>query len=248
MSTSSARPVPRYVEIRERLENAIVSGEWPPGHRLPSEMALAEEFGCARMTVSKVVAGLAEAGLVTRRRRAGTFVASPRPQETTLRIHSIPSEVRALGRSYRFEVLTREERKADRAEAEQLDVRVGTLILALEVLHRADETPFALEQRIINLKSAPEARAEAFDADPPGAWLQRLLPWTDAEHHILALNADAMIAARLGVPEGSACLCDDRRSWHGGAVVTHVRLTYPGDRRLVAHFHASGGRRRNGDA
>src|SRR5690606_8911536 len=104
-----------------------------------------------------------EAGLVTRRRRAGTFVARPQPQETTLRIHSIPSEVRALGRSYRFEVLSRSERNADPAEAEQLGVRAGTLILALEVLHRADEAPFALEQRIINLKSAPEARTEAFD-------------------------------------------------------------------------------------
>lgn len=246
MTTTPARPVPRYVEIRERLEAAIVSGDWPPGHRLPSEMELAEEFACARMTVSKVVAGLAEAGLVTRRRRAGTFVARPRPQETTLRIHDIPSEIRALGRAYRFEVLSRGERKADPEEAEQLGVRAGTLVLALEVLHRADEVPFALEQRLINLKSAPEARAETFDHDPPGTWLQALLPWTDAEHHILALSADAAIAARLQVAEGSACLCDDRRSWHGGAVVTHVRLTYPGDRRLVAHFQASSGRRKPG--
>ena len=52
MSAAPARPVPRYVEIREQLERAIVSGDWPPGHRLPSEMELAAEFGCARMTVT----------------------------------------------------------------------------------------------------------------------------------------------------------------------------------------------------
>jgi GntR family histidine utilization transcriptional repressor len=113
-------------------------------------------------------------------------------------------------------------------------------------VHRAGGAPFVLEQRLINLASVPEARTEAFVADPPGTWLQARLPWTDAEHHILALNADAAIAERLGVILGSACLCDDRRSWRGGLVVTHVRLTYPGDRQLVAHFHAPGRKRRAG--
>ena len=246
MSAAPARAVPRYVEIRERLEGAILSGEWPPGYRLPSEMQLAEEFGCARMTVSKVVAGLAEAGLVTRRRRAGTIVARPQPQETTLRIHDIPTEVRASGRAYRFAVLARDVRRATPGQAEQLEMPAGAEILALVVVHYAGEAPFALEERLINLAAVPEARAEAFAADPPGSWLQARLPWTDAEHHILALNADAVTASRLAVAEGSACLCDDRRSWHGGLVVTQVRLTYPGDRRLVAHFHASGARRAAG--
>jgi GntR family histidine utilization transcriptional repressor len=110
------------------------------------------------------------------------------------------------------------------------------------VLHWADAAPFALEERLISLTAVPEAEDEAFDDEPPGSWLQAKLPWTDAEHHILALNADGEVAARLEIAEGAACLCDDRRSWHGGTIVTHVRLTYPGERRLVARFHAPGGR------
>ncbi|MBX3484689.1 histidine utilization repressor [Phenylobacterium sp.] len=233
---------PLYVAIRERLEQAIVSGEWPPGRRLPSEKELAAEYGCARMTVSKAVTALADAGLVTRRRRAGTVVAEPRPRESLLQIHDIPTEVRAAGRAYGFEVLDRAERKATAADAGRIGLKPGQPVLALTVLHRADGTPFALEERLISLRAVPDARAEAFDAEPPGSWLQARLPWTDAEHHILALNADARVAARLEVDPGAACLCDDRRSWHGGTVVTHVRLTYPGDRRLVARFHAPGSR------
>jgi GntR family histidine utilization transcriptional repressor len=240
------RPVPRYVAIRERLERAIVSGEWPPGHRLPSEVELARQFGCARMTVSKVVSGLADAGLVTRRRRAGTVVAEPRPQDTLLQIHDIPTEVRAAGRAYGFEIATRTARPATAEDAQRIGLAPGAPLLAIEVLHRADGRPFALEDRLVNLAAAPDACDEPFADRPPGSWLQARLPWTDAEHHILALNADLEVATRLEVETGAACLCDDRRSWHGGVIVTHVRLTYPGDRRLVARFHAPGARRRPG--
>jgi GntR family histidine utilization transcriptional repressor len=239
---SARAAIPLHVAIREYLERAIVSGEWPPGHRLPSEKALAEQFGCARMTVSKVVSGLADAGLVTRRRRAGTVVAEPRREETMLRIHDMPAEVRASGAAYGFEVIGREQRAATAGDAARLGVRPGAAVLALEVVHRADGAPYALEQRVINLAVVPDAAAEAFADAPPGSWLQARLPWTDAEHHILALNADALIAARLGVAPGAACLRDDRKSWHGEAIVTSVQLTYPGDRRLVARFHAPGGR------
>lgn len=233
---------PLYVAIRERLEQAIVSGDWPPGRRLPSEKELAAEYGCARMTVSKAVTALADAGLVTRRRRAGTVVAEPRPRESLLQIHDIPTEVRAAGRAYAFEVLARTERKATAEDTERIGLRPGAPVLALTVLHRADGVPFALEDRLISLRAVPEAKAAAFDREPPGSWLQAKLPWTDAEHHILALNADAEVAQRLEVAVGAACLRDDRRSWHGGTVVTHVRLTYPGERRLVARFHAPGRR------
>jgi GntR family histidine utilization transcriptional repressor len=234
--------VPLHVAIREHLERAIVSGAWPPGHRLPSEMELARQFGCARMTVSKVVGALADAGLVTRRRRAGTVVAEPRREETTLQIHDMPAEVRASGAAYGFEVVARQARPATAEDAARLGVGAGAAVLALEVVHRADGAPYALEERVINLAAVPEAATAAFDEAPPGSWLQARLPWTDAEHHILALNADAAIAARLGVAVGAACLRDDRRSWHGEQVVTSVRLTYPGERRLVARFHAPGGR------
>ncbi|MBL8554008.1 MAG: histidine utilization repressor [Phenylobacterium sp.] len=233
---------PLYVAIRERLERAIVSGEWPPGRRLPSEKELAAEYGCARMTVSKAVTALADAGLVTRRRRAGTVVAEPRPRESLLQIHDIPTEVRAAGRAYRFEVLERDTRSATAEDAARIGLNPGAAVLALKVLHRADGAPFALEDRLISLRAVPDAAAETFAAEPPGSWLQAKLPWTDAEHHILALNADAEVAVRLEIAPGAACLCDDRRSWHGGTVVTHVRLTYPGDRRLVARFHAPGSR------
>ena len=65
---------------------------------------------------------------------------------------------------------------------------------------------------------------------PPGAWLLRSVPWTEARHVIRARGADDELVERLDVAPGTACLVLERHTWLLGALVTEVRLTYPGDR------------------
>ena len=79
------------------IEGQIVSGAWPPGHRIPFELDLAEQYGCSRMTVNKALTQLANAGLIERRRKAGSYVAQPRAQSAVLDIHDIRDEVQSLG-------------------------------------------------------------------------------------------------------------------------------------------------------
>src|SRR5207245_11624500 len=67
-----------YKQIRLDIERRILTGEWPPGHRIPFEHDLMARYGCSRMTVSKALAELAQADLIEPRRRAAKFV--PRPQ------------------------------------------------------------------------------------------------------------------------------------------------------------------------
>jgi DNA-binding GntR family transcriptional regulator len=67
-----------YKQIRLDIERRILTGEWPPGHRIPFEHQLMTRYGCSRMTVSKALTELAQADLIERRRRAGTFVRRPR--------------------------------------------------------------------------------------------------------------------------------------------------------------------------
>ncbi|MCY0152430.1 GntR family transcriptional regulator [Hoeflea alexandrii] len=48
----------------------INAREWKPGDFIPNESELSVEFGCARATVNRALRGLAESGLLDRRRKA----------------------------------------------------------------------------------------------------------------------------------------------------------------------------------
>lgn len=228
--------------IRAEVQANILSGAWPPGHRIPAEHELMAQYGCSRMTVNKALGPLADAGLILRRRRAGTVVARPKIHSAVLDIPDIAAEVAARGEAYGYELLARAERAPDEAEAEALDLAPGDKVLALRCLHRAAGRPFALEERLVNLAAAPEARDVDFAATPPGGWLLSHVPWTEAEHRIGAAAASRATARALAIPAGAACLVLDRRTWRGPDRITDVRLTFPGEAYdLVARFTPSQG-------
>lgn len=239
---AAAGALPRYQEIRHDLERAILSGDWPPGHRVPPEHDLMAQYGCSRMTVNKALSMLAASGMIVRRRRSGSFVATPGSEETVLEIRDIEAEARRAGRSYRFSLLHRQERPATVEDATALTCPPGTPVLALTVRHDEEDRPLLLEERLISLAAVPAARAADFTATPPGSWLLAQIPWTEAEHQIHAVNAAPALADTLKIRKGAACLQVIRRTWQAGETITHVVLTYPGDRHhLVARFNPASG-------
>jgi GntR family histidine utilization transcriptional repressor len=217
-----------YQRIRSDIEGNILSGDWPPGHRVPFEHELMNIYRCSRMTVNKVLSGLATAGLIERRRRAGSFVARPRVQSAILRIPDLKAEVEKRGERYDYKLFDLEKRPASRHDRERLGVALRTPILALQCRHEAKGTPFALEDRLINARAVPEVLQQDFSLMPPNTWLVGHVPWTEAEHRITAVNADKRLAAELKIDEGTACLVIERRTWRGGEPITAVRITHPG--------------------
>ena len=237
LATDTADKPTLYKRIRADIEKRILTGEWPPGHRIPFEHELVARYGCSRMTVNKVLSTLAANGLITRRRRAGSVVAEPSSQQAVLQIQDFALEAARAGIEYRFKILHRSIEPIDAAAAQRTGLPVETKMLCLSTLHVMDDVPQAFEQRLINLATVPEADQEAFKDDPPGTWLLRRVPWTDAEHIVRAVNADITMAKRLQVQTGTACLVLERRTWQAGAFVTEARITYPGDRhQLVGRF------------
>lgn len=219
------------------IEARILSGEWRPGWRIPFEHELTAQYGCSRMTVSKALTQLAGAGLIERRRKAGSFVTRPHSQSAVLEIPDVKAEVAALGLPYRFEIIARAQRRATRADRDRLAVAASAWILALTCRHDAGQRPFCLEERMISLAAAPEAADEPFVDLSPGAWLVQRVPWTRAEHRISAAAARGEVARALKVAEGAPCLVVERRTWGGEAPVTQVRMTYPGEaHEFVARF------------
>jgi GntR family histidine utilization transcriptional repressor len=223
--------------IRGEIEELIRSGAWAPGRKAPSEAELMVQYGCSRMTVNKAMSGLAEDGLIVRRRRAGSFVARPRVHSTVLDIPDIQAQIVARGEAYRFELLDRRRRKAKAGDADEVALAAGGDLLALRGLHVAGDRPFALEDRLISLAAVPDAADLDFAEEPPGAWLLHHVPWTEAENRISAVGADTDAANLLALDPGAALLAVERRTWRAGEPVTWVRQLFPGEAYdLVARF------------
>jgi GntR family histidine utilization transcriptional repressor len=226
-----------HERITSEVEGRILSGEWPPGHRIPFEYELTEEYSCSRMTVNKALGELVKKGLIERRRRSGSFVTQPHAQSAVLEIHDIQREVQALGLTYAYRLDSREVRKSTAEDRVMLEVKAGAQVLALTCRHFTGDVPFCLEERVINVSSVPEARDADFSIVGPGSWLLKMVPWSAAEHRIRAVSADRRVAEALAIPTGTACLVIERRTWNGQTYITHVKVTYPGDRHeLVAQF------------
>ena len=227
-----------YQRIKDALMARIRAGEWRPGDTIPGEETLAVEFGCARATVHRALREMAQAGMLDRRRRAGTTVALPPARLATFEVPRMEEEVRALGASYAYELLERRLLAADATARERLQAARGARALRLSCLHRANGAPWQLERRWINLDTVPDAREADFTNQPPGSWLLTHVPWTDVEHVLLAENADDATATLLEVAPGAALFIVERRTWLDERVVTWVRFTHPG-----RHFRMHAARR-----
>ncbi len=68
-------------EIFEQLKKHIISGEWSPGEKIPSELELADLFGVSRVSVREAIHRLVGMGVLFIRRGEGTFVSEVLPDE-----------------------------------------------------------------------------------------------------------------------------------------------------------------------
>lgn len=79
MATTGDDRRPEYQRIADSLREAIRSGEYGPGDRLPGENDLMASYGVARMTARQALSVLRDEGVVEARKGAGVFVRAFRP-------------------------------------------------------------------------------------------------------------------------------------------------------------------------
>ena len=75
--------IPASKQLLDQIQFAIASGQYPPGHRLPSTRQLAMITGLHRNTISKVYRQLEETGLVESLAGSGIYVKTPGYEDAT---------------------------------------------------------------------------------------------------------------------------------------------------------------------
>jgi len=204
--------IPMYRMIEEDLLGQIERGDLPRSSQLPSENALAEQYGVSRMTVRQALDRLEAARLVVRQQGSGSFVAGT------------PGLVRRIGRLRSFseelandDVVVTSRVLVQRTETPPPEVaeRLGTdgrQATRLRRVRLVDGVPAALQDAWVPAAVAPGLEhVDLGDGSLYGVLRGRFgVEFGWAEQLVRASLLDADTAAALGVAPGGPALETER--------------------------------------
>lgn len=228
----SSRLATRQGPLRERLRMAMVSaiedGTLPANEPLPSERDLAEKLGVSRSTVRVCIRDLADSGLVRTRHGAGTVVTGPIPKALT-QLSGFTEDVRARGLVPSTDVLAREIGPIAPDLAMRSGLPLGTRMLFLVRLRRADGEPLSFEKVVVPVDVIGS------DYDGTGSLYERLDAVGARPKRILqtleAVAAEPEIARHLGIAAGAPVLHISQVGYDAeGRAVEDSTGWYRGDR------------------
>ena len=148
----------KYRQIFETLRDAITSGEYRLGQRLPSESALVRAFGTSRVTVNRALRELQLGGYIERRVGSGSFV---RPLDS--QTYTFGLLIPGLGQTEIFEPICAGMAQAQHAEHVRLWGRWLAESHAREE-HARDVCRQLIDQRVSGVFFAPLELTADMDA------------------------------------------------------------------------------------
>jgi GntR family histidine utilization transcriptional repressor len=184
----------------------------------------------ARATVNRALRDLAEAGVLERKKRAGTRVAELPVRRARLEVPVIRLDVLGRGLAYDFQLLADRLAPAPVPVTARLGLPEGLVMRYLETLHLAAGRPFVLESRWLNPEVLPDP-APDFAAISVNEWLVTQVSLIAGDIAFTAEAASPREAEAMGVAPGTAMLVAERTTFGPRGPVTLVRLTHaPGHR------------------
>jgi GntR family transcriptional regulator len=228
---------PAYLQIEDRVAEAVSSGDFQPGDRLPPERELAEQLGVSRMTLRQALQTLERRGLVRRvvGRHGGTFVAEPKLERDLSAPAGLTEQLRRQGHRAGARVLSEQEGPCSRRTAGALGLHAGDRVFEVVRLRLSDGAPLALERSLF-----PAARfAGLLDLSLDGSLYELLernfgVRVTRAVERLEPVIAGPREAALLSVPEGAPLLLVERTAFDAGdGAVEYARDLFRGDRTKV---------------
>lgn len=218
---------PLYLQLQQLVRQAIEGNVLGQDDMIPAERDLALDYGVSRITVRKAIDGLAQEGLVVRRRGSGTYVAA-RVDKSFSKLSSFSEDMVARGRTPSSEWISRAPGQVTPEESLSLGLSPGTEVFRFQRLRFANDVPMAIEYSTIAahcLRDINAVQGSLYAAleevgNRPVRALQRLR----------AIHFPAEQANRLGVAPGHAGLFIERRGFlPNGDAVEFTQSYYRGD-------------------
>jgi GntR family transcriptional regulator len=228
---------PRHAELTRSLLKAMTDGTYPVGALLPGELEIAEQYGISRGTVRRALGGLAEMGIVSRKKRAGTRVEAVRPEGAySSRLSTVEELAQYGAETYRTVHATREI-VLDRALAERLGCAPGERWLHIATTRAASDKsgkPLSWADNYVTVADGRKIRrqlsgSQELISELIGKATGRVTK--EVRQEIRAVSLRPEIAAILGAEAGSPAL-EFRRHYidQSDRLFEIVVSTHPADR------------------
>jgi GntR family transcriptional regulator len=209
------------------LHDAVTSGRWPAGGRIPSERSLADEIGVSRATVRQALIELADAGLLEPSAQRGWFVTGQRISEGPNLLRSFSETAQERGLAPGSRVLEQRIRPATLDEAEILG-----LAPAAGVVRLLDGVPTAVQSTCLSLRYLPGIDTVDFAQRSLYEVMQDTygVVATRCDYTVQAQAAGDVVAGLLGVEPGFPVLVGHEVTFdQQDRPVSTGRVTYRGD-------------------
>ncbi|WP_455923208.1 GntR family transcriptional regulator [Pseudomonas putida] len=167
-SLSSDERLPLYQRLRDQLAEQIANNRWPAGTAIPTEAALAAEYGLSIGTVRKAIDQLVSESLLERQQGRGTFVRRPQFLSSLFRFFRFQDAdgVRQVPES---RILSNEALTAPREVSQALALEPDAQVIRLLRLRLLSGQPLLVEE--IWLPLEPFAAILAHDLNAQGPLL-----------------------------------------------------------------------------
>lgn len=214
-----------------RIVDAVVSGRFSPGARLPGERALASELGLSRMTARAGLQAAAARGLIHSSPQRGWFVVETTVSEPPAELQSFTEMAHGLGLTPGSELIDRCVRTATLDEAQLLNVAPSSPVIVLRRVRALNGRPINVEDLLFAQSLFPWlAEIDLTDRSIYELLVEHGHTMLHSRYSVHAENADAALAELLGLPDGGAVLVavETARDTNG-TVVLHGISHFRGD-------------------
>ncbi|MCC5859346.1 MAG: GntR family transcriptional regulator [Ectothiorhodospiraceae bacterium] len=195
------------------MVKSIVSGRWKPGQILPSEIALASEFGVSQGTVRKALKEMEAQHLVVRQQGRGTFVSEHNAQRSLFHFFHIVDD-RGNRKLPVSRVIWQRTQPATDDQAEQLKLGPRAPVHMIQRVRYLSSRPVIVEWLCLPAESFPglELPMESEMSDELYVlYQQRFRIFVgNAREALRAVAAGAEEAKYLDVPVGTPLLQIER--------------------------------------
>ena len=219
--------IPLYIQVKQKITQELMSGNWRAGNLIPSEIELAQSYQVSQGTVRKAIDELSIEKILIRRQGKGTYVTTHNEEQIQLRFLRLTS---SKGNKEKLEsqLLSFEKTRVNSYVANRLNLRPGSSVYKIKRVLTFARKPLILDE--IYISTIPFKGLNAEMINQKKGSLYRLyesnygIQMLNADEKIKAVSAEAEVSKLLNIKKGHPLLGIERVSYTYGNKPIEWRL------------------------